>query len=652
MDEESLPPPSPTFYRAPPQERDVYLVCDDEDYLPDIDNWVVLEVNLKKPMRWLKTPKKDAIVLVMPGTYNFVTLGLERCPYTRLEIIGAAKNHMHVLLTGTPKGIKEAPAINVSLMKNEYKGLDTRLQMRVNNVSIRQERETNAVKVESKHFLELDTVSVFSRDINLAAIESSRQGLMLLRNVCVTSERSAVVGGGGLIVLNSLFSGCGSNREDEMDAYGEDEFYTSDPAILIEHHTHFFMSNSVLKNNVGHAVGKRIKFEFDAGEHERLGHFIDEVTSKGLMNLEMGKEAYLTKIITEKKEVEQRPEGYRRIRSVTLKNNRSCNPLCNGLIENPEIGHCPDLNDMERFAQQQGFENTLSWVSKFVQKPRVKLAKEHKLAAEKWNLGELVDPGFLADSGWKKYSLDRKKYDEINANDKEMAHNGGDLTRSELQEKMKTPLKRVLDASALSSETKERFLNSFLFVKLWVDWEVTSFRPRHRTFESTCRLYSLCGTGAYVDLHYRTHFRARWSSAEDFDTLRIAFVGQPGGENLFLQKDIDLIIRDTKYVPDNDREDYEDPFNTGEGPMKSFQERIVADTKAFDALQGVLFGKKVMSLPKFIEVLWASVGGNYYSRSHTGVGFAVKIAQEREPFQEGEERDPRFKKKASSQPPK
>ena len=603
-------------------------------------------------MRWLQRPKKDAILLVLAGTYNFLALGLDRCPYTRLEIIGVAKNHMNVLLEGTPKGLQAAQALSVQLMKHDIRGMDARLQFRVNNVSIRQTRATNAVAVDSKHFLELDTVSVFCRDDGNPAIESSRQGLLLLRNVTVTSERSAVVGGGGLIILNSLFHGCGSNREEEMDIYGSYELYTSDPTICVEHHTHFFMSNSMVKNNVGHAVGKRIKFKFDAAEHKRYAQCLKDMASRGSLPLELDTEAYLTKISTEKKEVAALPEGYRRIRSVTLKNNQSCNPLCLGQIENPEIGHCPDFHGLGRLVEQQGFDTALFWLRTLMQKPRATLAKEHKLAAEKWNLGGLVDPNFLADAGWKKYSLDRKKYDEINANDTEMAgdeDNWGDLTRSKLQEKMKTPLKRVLDASALSPETKERFLKSFLFVKLWVDWEDSAFRPRHRTFESTCRLYSLCGTGAYVDLEYRTHFRARWSSAEDFDTLRVVFVGQPGGENLFLQKDVDLIIRDTKYVPDDDREDYEDIFNTGEGPMKSSQERTLADTKAFDALQCVLFGKKVMSLPKFIEVLWASVGGNYYSRSHTGVGFAVKIAQKREPFREGEERDPRFKNKASSQ---
>ena len=331
--EGTLPPPSPTFYRAPPQERDVYLIGQNKECLPDfkIDNWVVLEVNsLQKRLEWRQTKKKNAIVLLMAGTYNFVTLGLDCCPYTRLEIIGVAPNNMHVLLTGTPNELEASHAITVGLMNHDVRGQNTRLQMRVNNVSIRQERNINAVYVSSKHSLELDTVSIFCRDDDHAAIESSRQALILLRNVTVTSDRSAIAAGGGLIILNSLFTGCGRHTEKE-DPYGNCRSF-SDPTILIEHHTHFFMSNSMMRNNFGNAVEKKRKFEFDEAAHERLA---EQMFTRGMMDPGMTPANLMSlakKTGAEKKEVALLPEGYRRIHSVTVQKNQSCSPLSVGHI--------------------------------------------------------------------------------------------------------------------------------------------------------------------------------------------------------------------------------------------------------------------------------------------------------------------------------
>ena len=618
-----LPPPSPTFFRPPLGKRDVYVVANGEYSFPEghgFSKWAVVLANNEEPLKWKKPKNKDVVILLMPGMYDQESLNMKRCPYTRIEMIGAARNNMYVLLTGGPGGypldeMEEMLAVS-GVSKNSRREQGTKISIRVNNLTIRQDSGENAVFVSGSNYLELDTISVLSRWTD--AIKGTTDSHILLRNTTVTSPESGIVAAGGLIILNSLFEACGSLRDEIQ----EDNLYREYPTIFIQHHTHFFMWNSEVRNSVGHAIGKRPKTKFDPNVQEKYALLMQLMSARlgGDIPVNLGAQEVLGALESDAKRLAGMPEGFRKLEGVSFKNNQACTKLCGF----DEFRYCPDMNDEVKWMQKKGVKRVEEWVATFKHRGTLELVEEQLAAMSKWKLMEVVDPNFSAREGWKKYMEERSwtEKDNVKEEEEEEEEEGDecdeDLFPSLLRRKVKSSVREVMENFA-SPAIQDHFVNSLVVVKTDIDWEDGGC---YRTFSCTCRLYSLCANGGYIDLCYQSHLRPRYSYCEDFDQLFVEFVGQPGGPNLLGTEDgVLLISREAKYSDDSDCE---------YGQEQLPDEEQLGETVLFDALQGVVFGRKVMCLPKFVELLWASVGGMDYSRSQTGVNFAVKLAVEQE----------------------
>ena len=338
VSEKLLPPPSPTFYRAPPRKRLVYVVANDEYEFEDLDNmpkfWFARVANFEHPLKWKKT-NMDAVVLLLPGVFDEWSLAMDLCPHPRLEIIGVGTTSGDVQLRGACGGFpldNKTPSAVISIDQGS---------LRINNVTIRHDREADSVSLcGEKTFLELDTVSVYSKWAT--GIMSERSSHLLLRNVMVSAKENGVHAGRGLIILNSNFHGCGSERF--LSSEEEEMVHLEYTSISLRHYTHFLMWNSQVQNGFGHSIGKRRQIESDPKtqrQYELLVHNMELGPLPHNMDPKAFREELLDFIESENKEFAALPEGHRRLHNASFVNNRKCDEECELWLNDPLKGYCP-----------------------------------------------------------------------------------------------------------------------------------------------------------------------------------------------------------------------------------------------------------------------------------------------------------------------
>ena len=633
VSKELLPPPSPTFYRS--QKKLVYVVANDEYELRDLGKmphlWFASVANFEHPLRWIRTNiPMDAVVLLLPGVFDKNSLAMDLCSHPRLEIIGVGTTNGHVQLSGTPGGgfplddDENSPAMSLKkgpLGKNRG---DAPVVMRINNVTIRQDAREPAVSITGDNFLELDTVSLYSKWAT--GICSGRDSFNLLRNVRLNAKENGIRAGGGLIVLNSNFHGCGSDQY-EID---EDTVYREYASIKLEHHTHFLMWNSRVQNSYGHPIGKNRKVEYDPKTQKQYELYVQLATLRlGGLPHGLDPQEAISYLASDSKRLEALPEGHRRLRNTTLVNNRQCNEWCGSWLNDPLKGYCPNMDEETELGVAQKVSKIRERIMGFNRKEKAELVKEHRRAMEKWDLEGVVDPKFLTSEQWREY-VEAREFDESMNNSAEDDCN--DAPPHILRKKTEEPLKNLLKKFSFSEEFVGRLVRSILYTHTDIVWEDT---VSYESFESRTRVYSLLGNGVFVDFKYMTDVRTGTSKVDNFDILSVDFVGHAQG--VFYRSDKRSVkgIDKRNWVGSEGvvllkrSADYTQEFEDGTREQFPDEEYMQAGG-LFDILQEVLFGKKMMSLPQFVAFLWVMVGAQYFSRSPSGVGFALKLAKKEE----------------------
>ena len=567
------------------------------------------------------------------------------CPYLRVEIIGVGGNNMNVMIWGSPAGIPlekcpELGILDVGAREEVHK--DTFFAMRVNNVTLRQDGPEHAIRVFEKNHLELDTISLFSRWTS--GIVMNNNAFVLLRNATITCTENAIQGGMGLIILNSLFDNCGSSR-DEIEG---DTRYGDYSTILLENHTNFLFWASQVRNSKGHAIGKIKRTPIGVNELQQYSSFFQRlayIQGEMLGGPSFNPTEALGTVLSEMAASAKLPEGYRCIREVKMVGNKACTELCAVHLMDSEKCYCPNIDEEANLKEKQGFLKILGWIEGCVEKEGGELVEEHREAMKEWELGGLVDPNFLSAEEWKQYREQRRLLGELNRDgNKKERKNNPHITRKKVREEAEGEIKKVLEKSSFSKEMIERFVKSVLFLQIRQVRE----KGDYHTFQSSCRVYSLCGNGGYIEISFISHLRGRCCSEEDFDEIWLTFVGQTRGRNMLeMGKSLEgvlLFSREVQYEDDSEDVSKDDEgVLWGWGGKLKLQKRIedkeeLGETIMFEMVQKVLFGKKMMSLPMVVELLWAVVGGGCYSRCKTEVSFAVELARKREEFWEGEKK--------------
>ena len=533
----------------------------------------------------------------MPGSYTREALNLSYCPYERAEIIGAAGNRNHVLVTGPPgnNSWNDPAEKTISVRPNELNLWERNCTWRVNNVSLRQESLADVLEVGPNHMMELDTVRFYSQKTR--GITCEQEANLLLRNVSATCSREALLAGKVVIILNCLFNGCGSSK-DEIE---EEDPYADFPTVNLQHFTHMLFWNSEINSSVGHPIGKEYKIEFDETKEQQMIKMISALSMMdGIFPQGTDPEALFQLVKSKEESAMSLPAGHRTLRGrVAFRNNKACTPLCAIQLQDPNFCYCPSMEEEEGLVIRQSWMKLMEWAKTFQKKGVEGLEGLHHEAAKKWNLVGLVDPLFVAEEFWKRYMNHRE------ASFKSSLEEGEDkyeITPKKLRKASDyyvTEMLKKIPVSGWERETFQKlFLDSLTFSDIAVDFEFDS-RKKIESLNCVCRIYSLNATGVYVDFSYNTHFRARWHYCENYDTLSVTFVGQPGGANR-LGQEVELLSRDEELEDESDEE--------GSGVK-------MADKEVFDCLQEILFGGKIMSLPAFVCLLVGAVGMMKFSRS-------------------------------------